>query len=271
MRFPASLSDLCLEVEETELSELIRQSRFESKVQVLRDKLKIDGGVFNEIFEPTVRKIISHVENLLTTPSVDNCAAILMVGGFSESSMLQKNIKSTFKHLKVIVPNGAGLAVLNGAVIFGHKPSIITERICKFTYGDETTHTYSDSCNHPKGRVEKDKNGELRCYDIFITHVKAERSVKVDEEQPERICTPVTDDQTTLGINVYASTSTNPQLTTEDGCKRIGTLTVPISDTSSGRNHKFGISFIFGGTEIVVKVVDKESGEIMLKSVDFLG
>jgi hypothetical protein len=46
---------------------------------------------------------------------------------------------------------------------------------------------------------------------------------------------------------------------------------VPISDTSSGRKHKFGTSLIFGGTEIVVKVVDKESGEIMLKSVDFLG
>ncbi|XP_060591180.1 heat shock 70 kDa protein 12A-like [Ruditapes philippinarum] len=271
MRFPASLSDLCLEVEETELSELIRQSRFESKVQVLRDKLKIDGGVFNEIFEPTVRKIISHVENLLTTPSVDGCAAILMVGGFSESSVLQTNVKSTFKHLKVIVPDDAGLAVLKGAVIFGHKPTTITERICKLTYGKRFSHRYSESCKHRKGRVEKDNNGDMRCYDLFDIHVKAGQSIKVDEEQPEVIYTPITDNQTRVTTKVYASSSTNPQHTTEDGCNYIGSLTVPISDISSGRNHKFGTSFIFGGTEIVVKVVDKESGEIMLKSVDFLG
>ncbi|XP_060570707.1 heat shock 70 kDa protein 12B-like [Ruditapes philippinarum] len=271
MRFPASLSDLCLEVEETELSELIRQSRFESKVQVLRDKLKIDGAVFNEIFEPTVRKIISHVKYLLTTPSVDGCAAILMVGGFSESSVLQTNVKSTFKHLKVIVPDDAGLAVLKGAVIFGHKPTTITERICRFTYGKNTSHRYSESCKHRMGRVEKDKNGDIRCYDLFDIHVKAGQSIKVDEEQPEAIYTPITDSQTRITAGVYASSSTNPQHTTEDGCKRIGTLIVPISDTSSGRNHEFGISFIFGGTEIVVKVVDKESGEMMLKSVDFLG
>ncbi|XP_060588445.1 heat shock 70 kDa protein 12A-like [Ruditapes philippinarum] len=221
MRFPASLSDLCPEVKETEFRELIRQSRFESKVQVLRDKLKIDGDVINEFFEPTVRKIISHVENILTESSVDGCAAILMVGGFSESSVLQRNVKSTFKHLKVIVPDDAGLAVLKGAVIFGHKPTTITERICKFTYGHGFSHRYNESCKHRKGIVEKDENGDMRCYDLFDIRVKAGQSVKVDEEQPERICTPVTDDQTALAINVYASTSSNPQLTTEDGCNLI--------------------------------------------------
>ncbi|XP_060588439.1 heat shock 70 kDa protein 12A-like [Ruditapes philippinarum] len=271
IRFPAILSDLCHEFTETDLRELVRQSRFESKVQVLKDKFRIDGDVFNEFFEPTVRKIISHVENILTKSSVDSCDAILMVGGFSESSVLQVNVKSTFKHLKVIVPDEAGLAVLKGAVIFGHKPTAITERVCKLTYGEKITHRYRESCKHAKGRVEKDDNGDLRCYDIFETHVKAGQSVKVDEEQPEMISTPITDNQTAINVNVYASSTTNPQLTTEDGCKRIGTLTVPISDTSSGRKHEFGTSFIFGGTDIVVKVVDKESGEIMLKSVDFLG
>ncbi|XP_060570465.1 heat shock 70 kDa protein 12A-like [Ruditapes philippinarum] len=271
IRLSTYLFKLCKKFRKNDLKDLLPQSGYESKVKVLPDKLRLDSDIFNEFFEPTVREINSYVDNLLTESSVDGCAAILMVGGFSESSVLQKYVKSTFKHLQVIVPNEADLAVLKGAVIFGHKPTTITERICKYTYGYETTHTYSDSCNHPKGRVEKDENGDLRCYDIFITLVKAGQSVKVDEEQPKKICTPITDDQTAIGFNVYASTSTNPQFTTEDGCSLIGQLRVPISDTSSGRNHEFGISFICGGTEIVVKVVDKESGEMMLKSVDFLG
>ncbi|XP_060572365.1 heat shock 70 kDa protein 12B-like, partial [Ruditapes philippinarum] len=271
MRIPISLYDLCNVFKKTNVRELIRQSRFESKVRLFGGKLRIDCDVFNEFFEPTVRKIISHVENILTESSVDGCAAILMVGGFSGSLVLQENVKSTFKDLNVIIPVDTELAVVKGAVIFGHQPATITERICKYTYGNETTHRYSDRCNHPKGRVEKDENGDLRCHDIFRIHVKTGQSVKLDEEQPERITCPITDNQTTIGVDVYVSSSTNPQLTTEDGCNHIGSLTVPISDTSSGRNHKFGISFIFGGTEIVVKVVDKESGEMMLKSVDFLG
>ncbi|XP_060592798.1 heat shock 70 kDa protein 12A-like [Ruditapes philippinarum] len=271
IRLSTSLSELCKEFRETDLRELLSKSRYESKVKVLQDKLRLDSDIFNEFFEPTVREINSHVENILKESSVDGCAAILMVGGFSESSVLQKNVKSTFKQLKVIIPNEANLAVLKGAVIFGHKPTTITERICKFTYGEGSSHRYSARCNHPKGRVKKDENGDLRCYNIFDILVKAGQSVKVDEEQPEQIFTPIIDNQTNISTTVYASTSTNPQLTTEDGCKLIGTLTVPISDTSSGRNHEFGASFIFGGTEIVIKVVDKESGEMMLKSVDFLG
>ncbi|XP_060570705.1 heat shock 70 kDa protein 12A-like [Ruditapes philippinarum] len=194
-----------------------------------------------------------------------------MVGGFSESPMLQENVRSTFQDLKVVIPDEAGLVVLKGAVIFGHQPTTITERICKFTYGKNITHKKRKSCKHPETRVEKDDNGDLRCHDIFDIHAKAGQSVKLDEEQPEIISKPVTDDQTKITFKIYASTSTNPQLTTEDGCSLIGKLTVPISDTSSGRDHEFGTSFIFGGTEIVVKVVDKDSGEVMLKSVDFLG
>ncbi|XP_060570709.1 heat shock 70 kDa protein 12B-like [Ruditapes philippinarum] len=271
MRVIPSLSKLCKDLAGLDFTELFLQSKFSSNSKVVGDKLRINAEVFAEFFKPTVSKIISHIADLLTKPAVQGCAAILMVGGFSESPMLQENVKSSFRNMNVIVPDDAGLAVLKGAVIFGHEPTTIIERICKYTYGYATSHRYNDRCNHPKGRVEKDRNGDLRCYDIFAIHVKAGQSVKVDEEQPESIGTLVTDDQTSFVVNVYASSSTNPRLTTEDGCSLIGKLTVPISDTSSGRKHEFGIRFIFGGTEIFVKVVDKESGEIMLKSVDFLG
>ncbi|XP_060563267.1 heat shock 70 kDa protein 12A-like [Ruditapes philippinarum] len=270
MRVIPSLSQLCKDMTGYDFIELFLQSKFRSKIKVMGgDKLRIDAEVFADFFKPTVSRIISHLAYMLTKPVVQGCAAILMVGGFSESPMLHEKVKSSFRNMKVILPDEA--AVLKGAVIFGHEPTTITERICKYTYGEGSTHRYSKRCNHPIGRVQMDENGDLRCYDLFITHVKAGQSVKMDEEQPEMISTPITDDQTAIGVDVYASSLTNPQLTTEDGCNLIGKLRVPISDTSSGSNHKFGISFIFGGTEIVVKVVDKESGEIMLKSVDFLG
>ena len=36
-----------------------------------------------------------------------------------------------FRDKKVIIPEGAGMAVLKGAVIFGHDPSAISERKCR--------------------------------------------------------------------------------------------------------------------------------------------
>ena len=36
-----------------------------------------------------------------------------------------------FKDKKVIIPEAAGIAVLKGAVIFGHDPSAISERRCR--------------------------------------------------------------------------------------------------------------------------------------------
>lgn len=46
---------------------------------------------------------------------------LVLVGGFAESPMLQAAITNAFKDKKkVIVPRDAGLAVLKGAVLFGH-------------------------------------------------------------------------------------------------------------------------------------------------------
>jgi hypothetical protein len=43
-----------------------------------------------------------------------------MVGGFSESTILQEHIKKGFPDKNLFIPKEAGLAVLKGAVIFGH-------------------------------------------------------------------------------------------------------------------------------------------------------
>ncbi|XP_045171003.2 heat shock 70 kDa protein 12A-like [Mercenaria mercenaria] len=271
IRMPASLSTLCSEMRSSDLKSLILQSRFGSKVKVLSDKLRVDADVVREFFRPTVRNIISHIATLLKEPSVHGCAAILMVGGFSASPMLQESVQAKFRNLRVIVPDDAGLAVLKGAVIFGHEPTAITERVCKYTYGTGTTHKYDETCEHPKGRVERDGNGDLRCYDIFSIHARSGKSVKLNEEQPEQSYSPVSDDQTEIGFKIYSSSTAHPHFITEEGCSLIGELTIPISDTSLGRNHKFGTSFIFGGTEIVVKVEDKATGYVTHESVNFLG
>ncbi|KAH3822080.1 hypothetical protein DPMN_123850 [Dreissena polymorpha] len=62
---------------------------------------------------------------------------ILMVGGYSESPILQEAIKKKFPNIKIIVPPDAGLAVIKGAVIVGHCPIVNKESLSTYTYGTD--------------------------------------------------------------------------------------------------------------------------------------
>ena len=57
--------------------------------------------------------------------------------------MLQEAVREAFSELKVIVPQDAGLAVLKGAVLYGHEPKTISARVCKYTYGIKTKRKFN--------------------------------------------------------------------------------------------------------------------------------
>ncbi|XP_045173653.1 heat shock 70 kDa protein 12B-like isoform X2 [Mercenaria mercenaria] len=270
-RIPASLSELCCEMTGKDLKTLILQSPFSGQIRVATDKLKVHADVVREFFHPSVKNIIDLVVSLLKEPPALGCVAILMVGGFSASSMLQERVRKEFPNLRIIVPEEAGLAVLKGAVIFGHEPTAINERIIRYTYGTGSIHKYDKRCQHPTGRVERKSNGELVCYDIFNIHASEGQSIKLNEEQPELIYTPAEDGQDCIGFEIYSSPKKHPYFTFENDCKQIGYLSIPILDKSLGQNRRFGCTFIFGGTEICVKVVDKENGKVTYESINFLG
>lgn len=269
LRLPPSLTDTVLDVTKTSIEKVISNSEF--REQVTFGKLRVEASTVKSFFKRSVKSIISHISSLMKDRSSHDCSAILMVGGFSECKFLHDAIRKTFPAVTTIIPDNAGLAVLKGAVIYGHRPSTIAERICKFTYGDASTHESGPQCRHPKCRTTTDKDGTLRCQDIFCTHVTIGQTVKLGEEQMERIATPIEADQTAINFNMYASTSSYPSLITEPGCTHIGHLEIKIPDTSLGKGREYGIKFIFGGTEIAVKIEDKATGEVYITAVDFLG
>jgi activator of 2-hydroxyglutaryl-CoA dehydratase len=48
-----------------------------------------------------------------------------MVGGFSECELVQDAIRDKIRSsITLIIPEEAGLAVLKGAVLFGHQPKL---------------------------------------------------------------------------------------------------------------------------------------------------
>lgn len=145
-RVPSSFTEMIKEVAGNDIRTTISNSRYSSSVSFIGDKIRVDNDVATSLFDTALKSIISHVTALLKKPNVSGCQTIVMVGGFSESAVLQEKIKESFPEMKIIVPNEAGLAVLKGAAIFGHNPSAIAQRILKYTYGQESTHVFKDSC-----------------------------------------------------------------------------------------------------------------------------
>ncbi|XP_060551251.1 heat shock 70 kDa protein 12B-like [Ruditapes philippinarum] len=269
-RIPPSFADTIKDATGLSIKDKMISSPFKGKVTYVSGKLRVDVEIARSFFTQSVDSIIEHLASLLRERMNRGCTSIVMVGGFSESNILQDAIKRTFgRRYNVIIPDGAGLAVLKGAVIFGHRPSTISERICKYTYGQEGLHKTSRACNHPPTKTIS-IDGKLYCSDIFKKHITIGQTVKLEEEQIEMITNPTFAEQRTISRKIYASTSPDPYLITEPGCMKIGHFEIAIPDTSLGTDREIGTRFIFGDTEIAVKTKDKQTGQVQINSIDFL-
>jgi hypothetical protein len=90
----------------------------------------------NNFLKPTIDSLIRLIRKLLDNPKLSDLRTILMVGSFAECELVQDAIRDKIgSSIKLIIPEEAGLAVLKGAVLFGHQPKIVCRRIAKITYG----------------------------------------------------------------------------------------------------------------------------------------
>lgn len=125
--------------------------KYKNKLTWTGDKLRMNAELTKALFDESCKKVVDHLKQLFRHSTVKDVSTILLVGGFAESPMLQVAIREAFKEKKIIVPQDAGLAVLKGAVLYGHQPKTISARICKYTYGVRTTLEF-DSAIHPKSK-----------------------------------------------------------------------------------------------------------------------
>ena len=273
MCVPLSLKELVQEERGFSLKDAIERSRYSNQMKFLEKQLKmrIDSDLIESFFDKPVKNTVHHIKSLLRKPTLKGCKAIVMVGGFSESAVLQNAIRNEIPSMKIVIPREAGLAVLKGATIFGFDPTAITERVCTYTYGTNVTHKYSaETCHHRYDKREKDKNGEMRCYNIFAIHARAGQVVKLGEELSPFSYTPITEDQEGLDVFIYRSKDQEPELVTDPGCEKIGYLSVPLPHMSVDTETAVSTSFLFGGTEILVKCTINVNGKFFEKRIDFL-
>ncbi|PFX18457.1 Heat shock 70 kDa protein 12A [Stylophora pistillata] len=229
--------------------------------------LSLSSAMMRKLFAPVVESIKEHLNNLLRKPQLSKVQTMLLVGGFAESVFLQEEIKKTFSgRCRILVPHHASVAVAQGAVIFGKKPTTITERVISTTYGIRCVLSFIAGV-HPE---EKKKliDGTEWCKDVFDRIVKENKVIKLGQ-RIKKIYHPPTPNTTSVLIAFHVSTDPETKFVTDPGVTQIGNISIQTPVTSKGTDRDIEVSMYFGGTEITATACDVSSGNKAQTTLDF--
>ncbi|XP_060591654.1 heat shock 70 kDa protein 12B-like [Ruditapes philippinarum] len=271
MRIPTSLTDLYNNHTQLDLRTSLEFSEYAGDIELKRGKMKISNEVFANMFESSVTKIVDYLTSLLFDGLLKEMRVLLMVGGYSESRVLHRAVTEALPGIQVIRPDEASMIVLRGALIYGHNPVLISERILKYTYGTNYTPLFIEGI-HPHDKRFKSKDGKIRCRNVFNKFVTTGQTVKPGETQLTDTYFTPSRRQKAMLFEIYASVNENPVNTDDEGCFEIGRLRIEFDKerhTRNRRDRKVTLTMLFGETEIIVEVEDKCTGKKKITTIDF--
>lgn len=261
----ASLDAICKKYLHKDLSTAVASSVYAKQIVLRGDKMRIDVDIMKDIFKPTIENIISLMEDIFETAESD-VSQILLVGGFSECSLIQDTVKNSFSDKRVIVPEEAGLSVLKGAVLFGHKPDYIQSRVMRFTYGVETSEPFDPDEHDEEYIFEAD--GKEMCGELFDVIVEKNQNVEIGSVFESQHST-VYKMQDAMTLELYTTTEDDPEYTDEEGCSYLGSATIVFPEPFE-EERCVHVKFIFGNTELGLEAEDEISGESIQASFNLI-
>lgn len=228
-------------------------------------RLCLDPSVYLTFFQKAIDGVMKCMENILTNKKFEDVTDIILVGGFSECTVIQKALRERFQSHRFIIPMDAGLAVLKGAVYFGHLPNAISRRVTRFTYGVQICPKFKPG-EHPESK-KISVGGIERCKDVLHPLVYRGEQMKPGLEI-STICHSLKPQQGKVECGIYVSDKENPKFVDENGCRLLGTLTVTIPQ--GVYNAEIEEVIVFGETEITFRARQLESGKSFEASFDML-
>ncbi|CAC5406529.1 unnamed protein product [Mytilus coruscus] len=246
IRISVAWLDTYKESTKQKLKDVIPQTRFNNKIELLNDKMRIKHSLFRSFFDYSISNVTNELDKFFKKQELSGVHTLLAVGGFSESSVLIDAVKQKLgKKVDVIVPRDPGLAVLKGAVMFGFEPGTIESRVSRYTYGVAMQRNYIDGVDNMSMRPTF---GSL-IDDVFDIHVRKGQVVEIGHFQPEHTYFPVVDEQKCAHFEFFASEEVDPKYTTENGCNILGVLGVDLTRKDS-KDGELSLKINASGTEI---------------------
>ncbi|XP_056012678.1 heat shock 70 kDa protein 12A-like [Ostrea edulis] len=249
MTIPQALFKLCTKSNGVkDFKDVIdKHEKYRNDVKYAAGKLKWENKYFRGFFKKTIDSIVKHIDELFEEDVVRDVDIIVMVGGFSECMLVQDAIKKNFDQKIVIVPEDAGLAVVKGAVYFGHVPDAISRRSARYTYGIQTWPEFKAD-RHPKEK-KVEIQGSMRCRDVFFKVITKGEKI-MPGHLKSQVFQALNSGEQCLECGVFISDSTNPNFVDDPGCRMLGILQVPLSGGGEQTTSVIEESLIFGETEL---------------------
>jgi len=219
------------------------------EIKMVDGKLVLDAKTIKKLFQSTIDNILTNIDSALKFSQSEEVSMIILVGGFAKSKLLKKAIQTKFKGKRIIVPEDAGLAVLKGAVLYGHNPETIDPRVTRYTYGVEMSTPFITGLHEPT-RSYVDEFGKRYCQGTFATIIQQNKVVKLGTIVKRTYSVPPY--TTESNIQFYTSEKDDPLYTDDRSCRKIGTLVISIPIPSE-EQRQVEVEYIFGNTEINVR------------------
>ena len=213
LRIPASLV-ACAKNAAT-VKHKIEQSEYNGRVELkpTKDKLAIDENILADMFYISSTNIVRQLKQLFSKPEIKGIKTVILVGGFAESPLIANDVRVAFPDKQVIVPQEASLAVLKGAVLYGHNPKSITSRKMAFTYGISTAVPFDRRCHPEHKKVIRDDIA--KCEDVF--HVFFEVGQTVIPDKTKAVHSFYTPNLTVANIEIYRTKERQPRFVSDEG------------------------------------------------------
>ncbi|XP_060590802.1 heat shock 70 kDa protein 12A-like isoform X1 [Ruditapes philippinarum] len=269
LRLPFSLIDLCEKVNGIQIQDAVAASKYAEIIEIVGDKLKLSKVFFFYMFGQTLQRTVDHVKSLFREKNIKEVGIILMIGGFSESRLLQQALKEAFPNKEIVVPLNPSSCVLRGALIYGHTPLTINSRILKYTYGTESNTKFKEGYLPDQKKMNSDAG--IRCKDIFAIFVGKNTVVKAKDTYFKKQFTTLRKYQKAMSIRCFLSEKTNPRYVNEDGCLKIGKIRINLDNPDESLDRTVSVYMVFGDTEITVDAEDERTGNKTRAVIDFLG
>ncbi|CAG8745009.1 22215_t:CDS:2 [Dentiscutata erythropus] len=206
-----------------------------------------------EMFDPVIAKIILLIYDQLN--ACRDCSAMFLVGGFSESEYLQMRIKEEFKQkVKIIsVPTQPITAILKGAVKYGLREDIISERVLKWTYGTSVVRQWEST--DPEDHILS--GGLIQTFQALATkgsHISM-------NEKVVRNFTPASLNQKQMKFDIYVTSKDNVKYCNEDDVELLGNFLIDLPKNGDFDDKTFLFTLEFGKIEILATAENKSTGQ----------
>ena len=238
-------------------------------VKFQRGALALTYLEVEKLFQLVFDNITCHLESILE--KVVNIKYVILVGGFATFPLLQQRIREQLSSVRVLAVRECSLAVVTGAVLYGHDPSLIASRRVKYTYGVAYRPDFVEGID-PDDYCVLDDEGEKKCENRLKIFVEKNDEVELDEEVEQGFF-PFTANATSVDISVYSSQNSKPRYITDKGVEKVAQMTLPMPNTEGGKDRELYVTMRFGKVEIEVVSKDATSDEEVQRTVDlnFLG